>query len=425
MTAAKKLVCGIEEALLNEEAIDEALALPQVDIHPAKGMKVAGKVELLVERFKAVAEKDLADCNVCGATSHADLPRCPFCGKGEDPAAAAPASEPGDEVGDPPDADEEGGDPGDEGDGEERESTPAPSPTVAEHPTTGQPLVDKKAAKAARDAEKAAGKAAAKEARTAAKAAKRAPAQDATGASVTAIVEHAPDPVVAASVEQLDRDVQEVLRLNRGMCAGSWLLAQKVAEISESQRWKLRLDDKGKVRYRTFEDFAKQELQIGREYARDLQKIVVRWTRDVFEMVGPTKLRLVLQAPADQQDEVLNAIKEQGGAKPVREVAADVKERRRKAGMKNARGEKAKPKKPAEKGKITVAAILGKHTLRAYKKPEKRLAEGETTPRAKKLADRPYASLALANDVTMWIEQATDGEGQVVFKIDIRRNVED
>ena len=415
MTAAKKLVCGIAEDLLSEEAIDEALADPKIDIHPAKGTKLAGRVELLVEHFKTVDEKDLADCNVCGATSHADLPRCPFCGKGEEPVAAvpAPASEPGDEVGDPPD--------GDEG-GEERESTPAPAPVVAEHPTTGQPLVDKKAAKAARDAEKAAGKAAAKEAKQAAKTAKAPPKQDAAGASVTAIVERKVDPAALASVEQLDRDVEEVLRLNRGMCAGSWLLAQKVAEISESQRWKLRLDEKGKVRYRTFEDFAKAELQIGREYAKDLQKIVVRWTREVFEMVGPTKLRVVLQAPAEQQDEVLNAIKEQGGAKPLREVRDDVAERRRKAGLKNARGEKSKARRPAEKGKITVATILGKHTLRAHKKPEKRLAEGETTPRARKLADRPYASLALANDVTMWIEQATDGEGQIVFRIDIRRN---
>lgn len=410
--AAKKMVCGIDEALLDEEAVDEALASPAVDIHPDKATKLAGKVELLVEHFRGVDEKDLADCDVCGAMSHADLPRCPFCGKGEEGPAAA-------EVGDPPDADDEGGNPGDDEDeGEQRESTPEPSPVVAEHP-----LVDKKAAKAARDAEKAAGKAAAKEAKQASKTAKKAPKQDATGAAATAVVVRGvPDSVVQASVEQLDRDVAEVQRLNRGMGAGVWLLAQKVAEISESQRWKLRLDDKGKVKFRTFEDFARDELKISRAYALDLQKIAVRFTRELFETIGYSKLRLVLQAPEDDQAEVLNALKEKGGAIPKRELQEDVAARRKKAGMKDSRGKPSKARKSAEKGKITVASILGKGSLKAYKKPEKKLDDGEKPVRAKRLGDMPWASLPLANDVTLWIWATTDGAGDVVFKYDIKRN---
>lgn len=411
--AAKQLVCGIDESVLDEGAVDEGLADPLVDIVPAPGMKLLGKVGLLVKHFRTLKEADLAVCDKCKAQSHADLARCPFCGDAGEVAPAVvppPSPEPGEEVGDPPDAADDGGNPGDE----EEPAPPAPAPVVAEHPTTGQPLVDKKAAKAARDAEKAAGKAAAKEE------AKKAPVQDATGSAVTAIVESKVDPAVLASVEQLDRDVAECRRLARGMAAGSWLFAHKVAEISESQRWKLRLDDKGKVRYRTFEDFAKAELEIGREYARDLQKIAVRFTKDVFEAVGPSKLRFVLRAPEEEQAEVLNAIKEKGlGTRATQE---EVEKRRAKKGFKTSRGEKAKSRKPAEKGKITVANILSKHTIRAFKKPDRRLAEGEAPVRAKRLADRPYASLPLGNDVTLWVECTTDGAGEVIFKFDIRRN---
>lgn len=420
------LICGIDARRIDEKAVDEALRL--LDIHPSSKTKLPGKVELLVEHFREMPAEALATCDAppegCGADSARSLPRCPFCGKGDAPAAEAAAEEP-DGPADAPEEDRDEPGPGDvEVDVEVGEdepevppvlaTPPPPAPTVAEHPTTGQPLVDKKAAQAAR-------RAAAKEAK-AAKKAPPAPRQSAAGESVTAIVERGPDKAVAASTEQLDRDVAEVRRLSRGMGAGVWLLAQKIAEISESQRWKLRLDDAGKVKYRTFEEFANAELGIGRAYALDLQKIAVRFTQEVFESVGYSKLRLVLQAPADQQEEVLNAIKEQNGAIPKRKVAEDVAERRRKAGMKDSRGQK--PKKPAEKGKVTVAAILGKHTIRAYKKPEKRLAEGETPPRAKRLADRPYASFKLANDTTLWIEAATDGGGEIVFKLDVRRDEE-
>jgi hypothetical protein len=398
--AKKELVHGIEASKLDEVAISAGLAA--CDIVPAEDTKLAGKVELLIEHFKSVARADLADCNYCGGASDIRLPACPFCGKGEDEPAQPP-----EDVGDPPDADEGGGNPGDD---EDRDPGPAPSPEPTEavetHPTTAQPLVDlkKERAKRGRPAK-----------------AKALPKQDAAGESVTAIV---PKAAGLQGATQLDADVAEILMLKRGFGASSWLLAQKIAMVDESQRWKLRLDGKGKVKYRTFEEFVKAEAGIGREYASDLKKIFVRFTREEFETVGVSKLRLVIRAPESEQAEVLNKIKEKGGAATKREVAEEVATRRKKAGLKTSQGKDPKAKKPAEKGKITIAALLGKHTIRAYKKPEKRLEEGETTPRAKKIADRPYASLQLANDVTLWIEATVDGGGEIVFKLDVRRDEE-
>ena len=405
-------VCGIESTKLSEAAVDAALG--KLEIVPAKGMKLAGRVELLGEHFKTLPVARLADCDVCGAPSDIALDCCPFCGEGGTNAAA--------EVGDPPDADESAGaEPPAEYAEEEPSAAapPAPAPVEMTHPTTAQPLVDKRAAKAARDAEKATGKAAAKEAKAAAKLVKTPPKQDEVGAAVTQIVPK--ESAALAGVQQLDADVAEVIRLNRGVCAGSWLLAQKVSEISESQRWKLRLDEQGKVKYRTFEDFARVELQMAPNYARDMQKIYVRFTQDVFEKIGPSKLRLVLQAPADQQEEVLEKIKD--SVTPKRALAAEVQERRAKAGLKTSRGEKTKApeKKPAaeqEKGKLTVAAIIGRQTVKLFKKPEKK---GEETSRAKRLADRPYGHIDLGNDTRCWIEVTADAAGELVLKLDIRR----
>lgn len=406
MTADRELVHGIDVLKLDEAAIDAALANPKIDIVPAKATKLAGKVELLIEHFKETPRGDLGDCGNCGAASSLELAVCPFCGQGEgDP------EEPAEEVGDPPDAGDDGGNPGND---EDRDPGPAPDPepaaVVGTHPTTAQPLVDMKKERIKK------GKPAK---------AKALPKQDATGAAATAIVVRGvSDAIVMASVEQLDVDVAKVKILKRGFGASSWLLAQKIAEVDESQRWKLRLDEAGKVLYRTFEDFAKAELEIGREYALDLKKIFVRFTQEEFETVGVSKLRLVLRAPEAEQAEVLNRLKGAGGATGKREVQKDVEERRQKAGLKSSQGKDPKVRKPAEKGKITVATILGRHTIRAYKKPEKRLAEGETMARAKKIGDRPYASLALGNDTTLWIEVALDGAGEIVFKLDVRRDEE-
>jgi hypothetical protein len=66
-------------------------------------------------------------------------------------------------------------------------------------------------------------------------------------------------------------------------------LVREVAEVSESQLWKLK--------YKTFGEFTRLELSIGAEYSRVLLRIHARFSRDDYEKVGPTKLKLLLQCP--------------------------------------------------------------------------------------------------------------------------------
>jgi hypothetical protein len=232
------------------------------------------------------------------------------------------------------------------------------------------------------------------------KKAKELPAQSKLGIETTAIVKAESQAMVLGSgIDQLDRYVSEIKELDRKSGESAYVLAEKLVALDKSMLWKLRLAADAKVKYGTFEKFCFTELDMGREYVLNMKKCIVRYTREDFMRVGPSKLRFVMRAPEEQQQEVLDQVKAENTPKHVLED--DVAERRKKAGLKPSRPKSKREEKTAERkargqepGKITVAAILGKGTANLYKRP----AKGEEMVRAK-MADGGYAWIDMGNEV--------------------------
>lgn len=89
-TATAAEVHGIDKKLLDEAAVDEAIAHLKIEV--PKRADLPKKVGLLKGYFEAAEPKDLSECDNCGTTSLTSLPRCPFCGVGEQPNGAANGS---------------------------------------------------------------------------------------------------------------------------------------------------------------------------------------------------------------------------------------------------------------------------------------------------------------------------------------------
>lgn len=379
---------GIDAEKIKPEAVEAGLAA--CDIAPAKGADLAAKVALLVEHFKGLPEKDLADCDSCGAASDYHLDCCPFCGVGgeaappAEPAAAEPADEDADQ--DDPDAAERDAISAEVEEAEQEEFSPDAEPEpAATAPTEPAP----------------------------------APAASPTGLTRVrgkgvAKAKARPEVIDAvAEPTELDSKIAEIRQLQRGAAAGAYVLATKISELAKTQLWKQRRSADGKVAYKNFEQFAKAELDMSRKYVTELQRLHARFSEKEFAEIGPTKLRLVLQAPEAKQSEVLKKIKEGAGK---REAAKTVQKARAEAGMKNSRGEKPKPAKATTT--ITVASIERRKTVKLWKKPAKK---GEDLSPAKRLADVPFGSIDLANDVRLFFEIHVGKDGQLEARTEVRR----
>jgi hypothetical protein len=213
--------------------------------------------------------------------------------------------------------------------------------------------------------------------------------------------------------QDLDQVVAEIKELQRGTAACAWMLAKKVSEVVQSQIWKQRVTEGGTVAYRTHEEFAKAELDMSSKYMRELLRLFVRFTEQEFKTFGPSKLRLMLVAPEEKQQEMLDKLK--GGASK-REIERDV------LGRDGHDNKKVRELPKVEKGdRITVASMLGRKTFPLYAKPTS--ATKDNVP-AKSLDDFPWGSIDMVNDVRLYFVVMRKPNGELTARIDVRR-VED
>jgi hypothetical protein len=400
---AKVMVCGIPAELVNENAVEAALY--ELDIVPEGGMALEGKVKLLQAHFGTLKNTEIADCDICGQPSDFKLTCCPYCGHTDDEpkaAAADPPEEPAEVVddGDMPESNEESAamEEADVARAEAEEKSegitldPAKLPPPAEEPAKA--LVKKPRAKR--------------------EAARPRPA------IALAVVQKAP--IEKADVARLDAAIAEIKALDRGFGAASWVLAQKISQLDESQQWKLRVDERGVPKYGNFEKFANVELGMTREYANSMKKIFVRFTQEDFVLLGPSRLRVIIQVPEDEQQEMLDKAKAAEGGKPsLREMMADRDRRRKKAGLKQPGGTR-RPKK--DEGKVTVASVLGKATMAVLRKPARKDDKPEQVVVPKALAkhlEQAYAYFDLENDVRVWLWIKVREDGSLSIQRDVRR----
>lgn len=388
-----KTIAGVKLDKVHRSTLNAFLVEHEV----VKGAKAAESMDTDAA-VKAAAQymrqhvdaKELADCDVCGGTSDVNLPRCPFCGVGEDEptaTAAKPASAP---------------------------NTTAAKPAATPN-SNGKKEAPMASAKGSDDKGKASkGKSKKGEPPTKADAL----AKPEKAAKVI-VVEPLPEGV---TVQALDKGVAEVQRLKGEAGVGMWALGRKIAELYDQQQWKARMTAESTPAYKSWNAFVVAELGMTAANAYSLMDVAKAFTADDVRAFGTTKLGLVLQAPEEKRPALLEAAKTHS----TRDLQKKVQEAKPKDGKKRETGRKATPAgtgggKAASKksDKIAVAALLKSATIPLFCKPER---GQEPAKPAKKIGDQPVGMLDLANGVRLYVALTEKADGTLALKAVFKRD---
>jgi hypothetical protein len=213
--------------------------------------------------------------------------------------------------------------------------------------------------------------------------------------------------------KMLDRAVEEIRALRREEAANAWRIAYKLTEIYKSDLWKTRRTPEGDVTYKNFEQFTKNEFGFGRKYAQDTMNLAADYTEEQFRTYGPTKLRIVMQAPEKERQKLLGDISAGAGRAQIEEQVRKPK-----------KGKKAKrvaAEPTADTGQITVASIEGRKMARLYAKPSNPKNTDDLRD-AVSLKDVPWGYLDMANDVRMYFTILQGPDGKLSMRFDFKRN---
>lgn len=240
--------------------------------------------------------------------------------------------------------------------------------------------------------------------------------------------------------KELDAAVDGITKLKAEGGKNLWLLGKAIATVYDTQLWKQRTDDKDKPAYKSFDDFARKELLMTKTTAYWMMDVSKSFDQKLAGEYGTTKLGHILQAPKEDRQLLLDKMKAGASA---REIAEEVRERKKKAAangaarelprQKDSNGRDIKkraaasskaiankaPKKKARTDAITIAKMLGKQQVKLFKKPEKK--GEEPTTRARKLGDRPFGKLVLENGVVQTFTVTTSSSGELFLSVDTTR----
>jgi DNA-binding phage protein len=231
--------------------------------------------------------------------------------------------------------------------------------------------------------------------------------------------------------ENLDSAIREIHEQKVRASEGLWELGRKIAHIYDNQLWKLRSAG-GKPKFKTVDQFCQEEIGMSPPAAWKLMSVAKEFTASAVKKFGTAKLGLVLQAPDELREAMLEKV-EAGIAKA--ELEKDVVEANKgRPTITTRQGVvKAKPmlegaSKPGPKskqssskgGQITVASILGTQTQVMYCKASMR-GEKSTWTKAKTVGDAPCAVIELENAVVQIITLLEHTDGTLKIEIKTRR----
>lgn len=433
------LVEHIDGALMRSFVKDKKIDL-DVDV-PDEQVAVA-----LVMWFKDNTEKtDLVRCDVCNAVSSAKLDECPFCGdKGEVEEGDEEEEEEATTASDRSDEEKEtAAEQDEEEDEDDEEEVDDEDETDEDEDVSTNDTPDEKPIAAAPESEPAPAAAAAE---TTNKKNTKKTKEDATMTTTsavngtgskksTALARASKSEVVTA--KDLDKAIHEVEKLKKEYGESTldaaetyWQMGRKLLEINEGQLWKMRVDEKGKATYKSWDQFVTRELSmspqqsyaaidIGREY--DSPK--------VLREIGQTKAANILKAAPVDRPALVEAAK--NGA-TVREINAKVKKSRAKHGSPKKDKQQAKAgKKAAAKTnaaaatrseRVSITSFEGSKTVKLYAKPDTmKGVDFSKLKRAKTLADKPFGRVEMANGLVQTITLVKNADGEMFLKIDTRR----
>ena len=215
---------------------------------------------------------------------------------------------------------------------------------------------------------------------------------------------------------KLDEAVAEVIRLKGAAATGFHQLGLKLKELFDSGLWKTRTDDAGKMKYKSFDAFAHHELQINANQAYSLMDMARNYSPEQVAVLGRSKIRLLMQVGPEDRKELEAKVAKDGTSK--RELEKEVRKIKKEKGHRNpnrATGSTTQGKgggrKPAEE-KITVASVLGKQTVKLFKKPTGSKFDWKDLPRAKRFADKPFGREELPNGIVVYYTLTENAAGE-------------
>ena len=344
----------------------------------AKDTGVKELVSALSSHYEqTLKEDDAGECENCLGICPMDLERCPFCGHSE-----------ADNV--PP-------------------AHPVPVPAAEPEPVKSTSLTVVKGGKGK------ATKGAKTEAKPDDKAIVVAPSSDLKSSSSI------------LTERELDEAVADVSKLKGMAAASAWALGRRIKDIYDNL-WQLRRGDDGKPRYKGFEAFVVTELQMSPTNARNLMDVAAHYTEAQVIAFGTRKLKLILEAPDEDQPALL----EKAGDLSKRELEEQVRQIKKEKGhvrpgrdgvVREGAGEKG-GRKPREE-KVTIASFTPRMIVKAFAKPAsiRNLTEESFAKmkRAKKISDTPWGVADYENGVQLMIELRDKGTGDLEFVVHLRK----
>lgn len=266
------------------------------------------------------------------------------------------------------------------------------------------------------------GKAKPKAAAKAAPAAKAKPAakKAATKAEPTKLARAAAAPAPRGDIDLIEvaegktlEDLQEQVDIIReAVVAGGEALHQMgsaAQEIIQSGLWKLVADKAGKPLYRSFKQYAVEELKISPTHIYRAIDTAKNFTVEQLKGLSGQQIRVVLQVPPEERKQLLDAAKKGASTSQLTDRA-------------NALRGGAKELPPPKKA-ITVAVAMGHQQMKLYKKPDGngRIGDTENAKPAASMKDLPWGQIDLPNKVRMIVKLKLNAQGKMVADVEFRR----
>lgn len=402
---------GFVVSRLDPEVIKQSLATEGITPDPdATDERLA---VVLFESLQAAHKSDeFLECDHCLARSPEGLSSCPFCGDdGEEEASPIAGGKKVDVAGEA-----------------KSEQSDVPAPAKADD---AKPTNEKKDEAHMATMEKAGKAKAKKEPKANGKAANgHAEASSPRGdeAPPAAMVPAVKGSVV--TVKTLDKAVAEVVRLKSEISVNGHALGLELHKINEQQLWKLRPGKGGKgSAYAGFEGFVYEECGFTPQTAYRLIDTSKNFTADDVAKFGTRKLSIAITAPKEDQPKIIAQIKAGASKAAIEKEVSKIKAEK---GHKRPSGKGRKyethatgnPKKAAAAAeKITIASMVGRKTVKLFKKPEKfsKGLDWTTLKRASKLGDHPVGRLEMENDVVMFFSLQADASGDLILVTETHR----
>lgn len=229
---------------------------------------------------------------------------------------------------------------------------------------------------------------------------------------------------------------EELLRIHSAQETGAhamWMMSISLRKIYEEDLWKLRNDEEGKPKYKSFTKFLSVEVQLHERTVWRLIEIAKQFKETQLKKYGVTILRGLLAAPKEDREDILEKI-DAGELSGSRSIDSEIKKLRKVRGVKVLGGaatqkdskvgkaamkaSEVAAEKAEKKKTITVPFPIGRKTIKLYAYVKEK---GDAPKRAKKVLERPWGKLECVNGVTLYLAVVENKDGELDMTVEARR----